>query len=112
MPHSLRFRNNFEGKLYLLSEQHRAALRNKLSEVRLIIIDEVSMLSSVLFFQFNQRLTETFRYSGKEPFAEPERLPGILCSNFYQLPPAKGWPVSSSATSIKDFLALDSWKKF
>ena len=70
------------------------------------------MISSVLFFQFNQWLTETFRYSGKEPFAEPERLPGILCSDFYQLPPVKGSPVYSSATSIKDFLALDSWKKF
>ena len=44
---------NVGGKLYPLSEQHRAALRNKLSEVRLIIIDEISMVSSVLFFQVN-----------------------------------------------------------
>ena len=47
---------NVGGKLCPLSEQHRAALRNKLSEVRLIIIDEISMVSSVLFFQVNQRL--------------------------------------------------------
>ena len=44
---------NVGGKLYPLSEQHRADLRNKLSEVRLIIIDEISMVSSVLFFQVN-----------------------------------------------------------
>ena len=71
---------NVGGKLYPLSEQHRAALRNKLSEVRLIIIDEISMVSSVLFFQVNQRLTEIFRYSGKEPFAG---LPVIVCGDFY-----------------------------
>ena len=58
-------RINVGGKLYPLSEQHRTALRNKLSELRLIIIDETSMVSSVLFCQVNQRLTEIFRYSGK-----------------------------------------------
>ena len=67
------------------------------------------MVLSVLFFQVNQRLTEIFRYSGKEPFAG---LPVIVCGDFYQLPPVKGSPVYSSATSIKGFLALDLWKKF
>ena len=100
---------NVGGKLYPLSEQHRAALRNKLSEVRLIIIDEISMVSSVLFFQVNQRLTEIFRYSGKEPFAG---LPVIVCGDFYQLPPGKGSLTYNSATSIQGFLALDLWKKF
>ena len=67
------------------------------------------MVLSVLFFQVNQRLTEIFRYSGKEPFAG---LPVIACGDFYQLPPVKGSPVYSTATSIKGFLALDLWKKF
>ena len=35
-----------------------------------------------------------------------------MCGDFYQLPPVKGSPVYSSATSIKGFLALDLWKKF
>ena len=91
-------------KLYPLSEQYRADLRNKLSEVRLIIIAEISMLLSVLFFQVNQRLTEIFRYSGKKPFAG---LPVTVCGDFYKLPPVKVSPVYSSATSIKGFLALD-----
>ena len=67
------------------------------------------MVSSVLVFQVNQRLTEIVRYSGKEPFAG---LPVIVLSDFYQLPPEKGSPVYSSATSVKGFLALDLWKKF
>ena len=67
------------------------------------------MVSSVLFLQVNQQLTGIFRYSGKEPFAG---LPVIVCGDFYQLPPVKGSPVYSSATSIKGFLVLDLWKKF
>ena len=54
-------------------------MRNKLSKARLIIIDEISMVSSVSFFQVNKRLTEIFRYSGKEPFAQ---LPVIVCGDF------------------------------
>ena len=41
---------NVGSKLYQLNDQQRAALRNKLSEVKLIIIDKVFMVSSVLFF--------------------------------------------------------------
>ena len=45
---------NIQNKLYPLNDQQRAALRNKLSEVRLIITDEISMVSSVLFYQVIQ----------------------------------------------------------
>ena len=44
---------NVGGTLYPLTKQHRAALRNNFSEVRLIIIDEISTVSSVLLFQVN-----------------------------------------------------------
>ena len=88
---------NFGGKLYPLSEQHRAALRNNLSEVREIIIDEISKVSSVLLFQVNQQLSEIFRSSCKEPIAG---LPVIECGDFYQLPPVNVSPVYGSATSI------------
>ena len=70
---------NVGGKLYPLSEQHCAVLRNKLSEVRLIIIDGISMVLSLLFFQANQRLTEIFRYSDKEKFAG---LSVLVCGDF------------------------------
>ena len=70
---------NVGSKLYPLNDQQRAALRNKLLEVRLVIIDEIFKVSSVLFYQVNQRLNEIFGYSGNEPFA---RLPVIVCGDF------------------------------
>ena len=58
-----------ESTLHRLNDQQLAALRNKLSDVRLIIIDEVSLVSSVLFYQINQRLNELVGYSGNKPFS-------------------------------------------
>ena len=100
---------NVGSKLYPLNDEQRAALRNKLSEVRLIIIDEISMVSSVLFYQVNQRLNEIFGYSGNEPFAG---LPVIVCGDFFQLPPVKSQPVYSRPALIKGFIALDLCRKF
>ena len=100
---------NVGSKLYPLNDQQYAALRNKLSEVRLIIIDQISMVSSVLFYYLNQRLNEIFGYSGNEPFAE---LPVIVCGDFFQLSSVKVLPVYSSATSIKGFIALNLLRKF
>ena len=85
---------NVGSKLYPLNDQQRAALRNKHSEFRLIIIDEISMDSSVFFYQVNQWLNEMFGYSGNGPFAG---LPVIVCGDFFQLPPLKGLSVYSSA---------------
>ena len=45
---------NVGSKLYPLNNQQHAALRNKLSEVRIINIDEISVVSSVLFYQVSQ----------------------------------------------------------
>ena len=91
---------NVGSELYSLNDQQRAALRNKLPEVRLIN-------SSVLFYQVNQRLNWIFGYSGNEPFAG---LSVIVCGDC--VPPVKGLPVYSSATSKKGFIALDLWRKF
>ena len=41
---------NVGGKMFPLNDHQRAILRNKLSEVRLLIIDEISMFSSTLFY--------------------------------------------------------------
>ena len=46
-----------------LNDRHRAILRNKLSEVRITIIDEISIVSSMLLYQVNQRLNEIFVHS-------------------------------------------------
>ena len=100
---------NAGSKLYPLNDQQGAALRNKLSEVRLIITDEISTVSSALFYQVNQWSNKIFWYSGNEPFAG---LPVIVCGDFFQLPQVKGLLVYSSAASIKGFIALDLRRKF
>ena len=37
-------------KLYPLNHRQRGILQNKLAEVKVIVIDEISMVSSVLFY--------------------------------------------------------------
>ena len=44
---------DFGSKLFQFNDRQRQPLRNNFSEVRLIIIDETSVISSVLFFQVN-----------------------------------------------------------
>ena len=80
--------------LYSLNDRQWEALRNKFSEVRLIIKDEILMVSSVLFFQFKQLLNEVFGYSGEEPFVG---LSVIVSGDFYHLPPVKDSPIYSSS---------------
>ena len=45
-------------KLLPLNIENKAQLRNKYSEVELVIIDEISMVSSNLFYQIHKRLNE------------------------------------------------------
>ena len=73
---------NCKGQFYPLNEKQKAHLRNKLSEVKLLIIDEISMVSRRLFWQLNQRLIEIF--SNDAPFGG---LSVIVCGDLYQLPP-------------------------
>ena len=54
---------NIGNKMFLLNDCHQAVLRKKLSEVKIIIIDEILMVSSILLYQFNQRLNQIFGYS-------------------------------------------------
>ena len=54
---------NVGHKLYPLNDRQRGILQNKLWEIKFIIIDEISMVSSVLFYQVHQRLNETFGVS-------------------------------------------------
>ena len=97
------------GKMCPLNDCHRAILRNKLSEVKIIIIDEIPMVSSMLLYEVNQKLNEIFGYSDQLPFAG---MSVIVCADFYQLPPFSGLPVYSSTRSIKNLLTLDLWRKF
>ena len=78
-------RINIGHKLYPLNDRQRGILRNNLSEIKFIIIDEISMVSSVLFYQVYQRLNEIFGVSTDLPFVG---LPVLVCSifiNYHQL---------------------------
>ena len=46
-------------KLLGLSDKMKTSLRNALSEVKMVIIDDFSMVSSDLFFKINTRLLES-----------------------------------------------------
>ena len=57
-----------QGKLMPLSNQNRTELRNKYSEVQVIIIDEISMVSGKLLYQIHQSLNEIFSPLQDMPF--------------------------------------------
>ena len=72
-------------------------------------IDEISMVSSVLFYQAHQRLSQIFGVSTELPFAG---LPVLICGDFYQLPPVKQAPIYSTADNIKGYSSLELWNNF
>ena len=61
--------NHSGKKLSPLSNKMRSSLRSKLSDLKAIIIDEISMLSNDLLFHVHLRLTETFGSVNDQPFA-------------------------------------------
>ena len=69
-----------------LSDKMRSMLRNRLSEIKVLIIDEVSMVSNDLLLHIHLRLTEIFASKGNFPFAG---ITVIAVGDFLQLPPVK-----------------------
>ena len=68
----------------------RSMLRHKLSELCVIVIDEISMVSNKLLLHIHQRLVEIFGFAYDLPFAG---ISIIACGDFYQLPPIQQKPV-------------------
>ena len=77
--------------------------------VAAINIDGISMVSSMLFYQAHQRLSQIFGVSTDLPFAG---LPVLVCGNLYQLPPVKGVSIYSTADNIKGYSSLELWNNF
>ena len=78
-----------QGKLFPLNDKNCALLRNKYSQVQLIIIDESSMVPSKLLFQVHQHLLEIFACSSNIPFSRKpvlfvEIYPSYLLSELMQ----------------------------
>ncbi|KXJ21270.1 ATP-dependent DNA helicase PIF1 [Exaiptasia diaphana] len=73
-----------------LSDQNRTQLRLFLSELRLIIVDEISMVGNTTLLHIHQRLKEIFATPASKLFAGISIIAG---GDFYQLPPIKKKPV-------------------
>ena len=57
-----------------LSDAKCSELRNLYSEIEVIIIDEISMVSNITLTHIHQRLCEIFGCNLKEPFAKKTLL--------------------------------------
>ena len=73
-----------------LSDQKKTLLRLTLCELKLIIIDEISMVSNNKLLHIHQRLTEIFGSPGSKLFAD---ISIIAVGDLYQLPPIQQRPV-------------------
>ena len=99
------------GKLLPLNDANKAELRNKFSEVELVIIDEISIASSKLFYQIHKRLNEIFNLGQDVPFG---RKSVLVCGDLYQLPPVRAKPVFTfnDTKTMEGFISIDLWRKF
>ena len=69
-----------------MSDQKRTQMRLSLSELKLIIIDEISMVGNTTLLHIHQRLKELFGTSNSQLFAG---ISIIAVGDLYQLPPIR-----------------------
>ena len=105
---------NCKGYFFPLNDLQTTSLRNKLSEVRIIIIDEISMASRKLFIQLNHRLIEILVCNKNIPFAG---LSVLVCGDLFQLPsknpPAVYCQISDiHGSTLNDLSSLELWCNF
>ena len=105
---------NCKGHFFLLNDQQKASLRNKLSEVSIIIIDEISMVSRKLSIQLNHRLIEIFWCNKNISFAG---LSVLVCGDLFQLPSVSPPAVYCQiidihGSTLKDLSSLKLWRNF
>lgn len=69
-----------------MSDQKRPQIRIALSDLKLVIIDEISMVSNTTLLHIHQRLKEIFATPNNQLFAG---LSLITLGDLYQLPPIR-----------------------
>ena len=74
-------------KLFDLNSKSKASLRNRLSEVKLITIDKLSVVSNDLWTDIDSRLGEIFMMIPEQAFAGVSVMP---VADLLQLPPVRG----------------------
>ena len=82
--------DHFGKNLPLLSDKMRRTLRNRLADLKVIIIDEISMVSNNLLYYIHLQLNEIFGTTDIKPFAG---LTILAVCDFFQLPSVRGSPV-------------------
>ena len=76
-----------------MSDQKQTQMRMSLAELKLIVIDEISMVSNIDLLHIHQRLQEIFSTPSRERFAE---ISILAVGDFYQLPPIRSATVFSN----------------
>ena len=84
---------HFGTKLPPLLDKMKCNLRNHLSDLKVIIIDEISMVSNELLFYVHLRLNEIFGAVNNDHFAD---ITVIVVGDLLQLPPVEGRSVYAS----------------
>ena len=74
-----------------MSDQKKTQMKVSLSELKLIIIDEVSMICNITLLQIHERLKEIFGASASQLFASV-----VVVGDLYQLPPIRRKPIFES----------------
>lgn len=95
-----------------LSDKAKAMLRSKLPEVKILIIDEISMVSRNLFYKAHAIVLEIFTPPTLIPFAG---LSIAILGDFLQLPSVRGkskYALVSDHERMEGFLKLDLWNVF
>ena len=81
---------HFGTKLPTSHDKMKCSLRNHLSDLKVIIIDEISMVSNELLFYVHLRLNEIFGSVNDDPFAG---ITVVVVGDLSQVPPVGGCPV-------------------
>ena len=95
-----------------LNDQSLARFRENLKHLKVLIVDEVSLLGSDMLYKIHSRLCEIFQKDISQPFAN---ISVILVGDLMQLPPVNARYVFKSPSN-KHFLsfhqAISLWKTF
>ena len=81
-----------------------AELRENLSELRLIIIDEMSLVSADMVYKIDAKLKEIFHQSKTIPFAG---IGIMLVGDLLQIPPVKAGYIFGTPKNDKSKVAHD-----
>ena len=57
-----------------MSDSNRCKFRNLLREIKVVIIDEISMVSNITFLYIHQRLSEIFGFNNDKPLAKKKTV--------------------------------------